>query len=521
MLLHDYVDYHARETPDAEFAVVGDKCISYGEASDQINRVAQAFVASGIEKGTRFAILSNNSVEYVYLYYGASKAGVVLVTLNYRLVPSEWTYIINDAGAEMLFVSRQYQDQIDDIKDELESVKQLVVVGGKSKLGWTDFHDWITDQSTSPPELTISSDDDALQMYTSGTTGLPKGAVLSHNNLTANLAQSAPAIEFQPNDRVLIVMPLYHVAAAWFVFSAIHRGASLYIQEDFVPAETVRALDEDGIQCVVLAPSLIQICLQTVPDIAQRSYPDLRLMVWGASPIAADTLRQALDAFKCEFVEAYGMTELSPIITTMSYADHLRAMAGSPGLIESAGRAITGTEIRIVDEDDIPVANGVMGEIVVRGPQVMKGYWNKPEATAEAIRDGWMHTGDAGTLDDEGYLYIQDRIKDMIVSGGENVYPGVVEKVLFKHPAIADAAVIGVPDEQWGETVKAVVVLGDGQSVSEDEVIDFCRDQMGGFQRPRSVDFIDELPRNSSGKVLKRELREPYWVGHGRRVAGS
>lgn len=174
-----------------------------------------------------------------------------------------------------------------------------------------------------------------------------------------------------------------------------------------------------------------------------------------------------------------------------------------------------------MDEDDNPVANGVMGEIVVRGPQVMKGYWNKPEATAEAIRDGWMHTGDAGTLYDEGYLYIQDRIKDMIVSGGENVYPGMLEKVLFKHPAIADAAVIGVPDEQWGETVKAVVVLGDGKSVSEDEVIDFCRDQMGGFQRPRLVDFIEEIPRNSSGKVLKRELREPYWVGHGRRVAGS
>ena len=521
MLPHDYVDYHARETPEAEFTVTGDQRISYGEANEQINSVAQAIVGSGIGKGTRIAILSNNSVEYMYLYYGASKAGVVPVTLNYRLVPSEWTYIVNDAGAEMILVSRHYQDQIDDIRDELESVKQLVVVGGKSKPGWTDFGDWIADQPTSPPEIAISSEDDAVQMYTSGTTGLPKGVVLTHDNLTANLAQSAPAIDIRQNDRVLIVMPLYHVAAAWFAFSAIHRGASLYIQEDFIPAETVRALDEDGIQCGLLAPVLIQICLQTVPDVARRSYSDLRLMVWGASPIAAGTLRNGLDVFKCEFVEAYGMTELSPIISTMSYADHLRAMAGSPGLLESAGKAITGTEIRIVDEDDNPVANGVMGEIVVRGPQVMKGYWNKPEATAEAIRDGWMHTGDAGTLDDEGYLYIQDRIKDMIVSGGENVYPGMVEKVLFKHPAIADAAVIGVPDEQWGETVKAVVVLGDEKSVSEDEVIDFCRDQMGGFQRPRSVDFIEEIPRNSSGKVLKRELREPYWVGHGRRVAGS
>jgi acyl-CoA synthetase (AMP-forming)/AMP-acid ligase II len=196
-------------------------------------------------------------------------------------------------------------------------------------------------------------------------------------------------------------------------------------------------------------------------------------------------------------------------------------MEGSPGLLQSAGRAITGTEIRIVDEDDNPVANGVMGEVVVRGPQVMKGYWNMPEATAEAIRDGWMHTGDAGTLDDEGYLYIKDRIKDMIVSGGENVYPKTVETVLFTHPVIADAAVIGVPDERWGETVKAVVVLVDGESVSEADVIDYCRDQMGGFECPRSVDFVEVLPRNAGGKVLKRELREPYWEGRGRRVAGS
>ena len=280
-------------------------------------------------------------------------------------------------------------------------------------------------------------------------------------------------------------------------------------------------MDEDRIQCALLVPAVIQACLQAVPDVVERSFSDLRLIVWGASPIAEDTLRMGMDAFKCEFVQAFGMTELSPIATTMGYADHLRAMEGFPELLQSIGRAITGTEIRIVDEDDSPVANGVIGEIVVRGPQVMKGYWNMPEATAEAIRDGWMHTGDAGTLDDDGYLYIKDRIKDMIVSGGENVYPKTVETVLFTHPAIADAAVIGVPDDQWGETVKAVVVLVDGGSVSEEDVIDFCRDQMGGFERPRSVDFIEVLPRNASGKVLKRELREPYWVGHGRRVAGS
>ncbi len=521
MLLHDYVDYHARETPDAEFAVIGDQRVSYGEANDQINRLAQACVDGGIEKGTRVAILSKNSLEYMILYYGASKAGVVPVTLNYRLVASEWAYIINDAGAEMVFAADEYIDQIDDIQADLKTVKKLVAISGTERSGWTDFHDWIADQPSSPPEISISSEDDAVQMYTSGTTGFPKGAVLSHNSLTANLAQTAPAIDIRLNDRLLMVAPMFHVAGAFFAFSANQRGASFYIQPEFNPAEVVRALDEDGIQCALLLPVMIQACVQMVPDAAQRSYPELRIMFWGASPIAAETLRSAMDIFKCEFVQAFGMTELSPVATTMTYADHLRAMDDSPGLVESAGRAITGTEIRIVDEDDNPVPNGTMGEIVVRGPQVMKGYWNRPEETAAAIRDGWMHTGDAGTLDDEGYLYIKDRIKDMIVSGAENVYPKTVETVLFTHSDIADVAVIGVPHEKWGETVKAVVVLRNGSSVSEEDLIEYCRDKMGGFERPRSVDFVEVLPRNASGKVLKRELREPYWKGHGRRVAGS
>jgi acyl-CoA synthetase (AMP-forming)/AMP-acid ligase II len=521
LLLHDYVDYHARETPDAEFAVIGDRRISYGEANDQINRLAQAFVDGGIEKGARVAILSKNSVEYMFVYYGASKAGVVPVTLNYRLVASEWAYIINDAEAEMVYVAGEYIDQIDDIRDDLRTAKKLVAIGGTERSGWTEFYDWIADQPSSPPEVAHSPEDDAVQMYTSGTTGFPKGAVLSQNSLTVNLAQTAPAIDIRPNDRLLMVAPMFHVAGAWVAFSANQRGASLYIQPEFDPAEVVRAMDEDGIQCALLLPVMIQACVQMVPDAAQRSFPDLRLMMWGASPIAAGTLRSAMDIFKCEFVQAYGMTELSPVATTFSYADHLRAMDDSPGLLESAGRAITGTEIRIVDEDDNPVQNGTMGEIVVRGPQVMKGYWNRPEETAAAIRDGWMHTGDAGTLDDEGYMYIKDRVKDMIVSGAENVYPKTVETVLFTHPYIADAAVIGVPHEKWGETVKAVVVLRNGSTVSEDDIIDFCRDKMGGFERPTSVDFIEAIPRNASGKVLKRELREPYWEGHGRRVAGS
>jgi fatty-acyl-CoA synthase len=228
-----------------------------------------------------------------------------------------------------------------------------------------------------------------------------------------------------------------------------------------------------------------------------------------------------MDVFRCDFLQGYGMTETTVVMTMLSPADHRQALAEQPSLLLSAGRAVLGTEVRIVDAHDRPVPHGTLGEIVAHGPQLMQGYWNQPEATAEALRGGWMHTGDAGVMDDEGYLYIHDRLKDMIVSGGENVYPRVVEEVLFQHPAIADAAVIGVPDARWGETVKALVVVRQGMSTTAEELIEFCRDKMGGFERPRSVDFVDVLPRTPSGKVLKRVLREPYWAGQPRRVAGA
>jgi acyl-CoA synthetase (AMP-forming)/AMP-acid ligase II len=265
---------------------------------------------------------------------------------------------------------------------------------------------------------------------------------------------------------------------------------------------------------------MIQALLVMVPDVAERKYEQLRQITYGASPIAEQTLRRAMEVFKCDFAQGYGMTETTAVLTYLFPEDHKRAVREEPGLLLSAGRPVVGTDVRVVDDDDQPVPTGEIGEIIARGPQLMRGYWNLADESAHALRGGWMHTGDAGTMDERGYIYIQDRVKDMIVSGGENVYPRVVEDVLFQHPAIADAAVIGVPDEQWGETVKAVVVLKEGASATDEEIIDFCRGRLGGFERPRSVDFIAVLPRNPSGKVLKRELREPYWKGHGRRVAG-
>ena len=521
MRVHDYLDYHAREHPEADFAVQGERRLTYRQAVAEANRVANAFVSAGLRAGDRVAILSKNSIEYCILYYGAFKAGVVLVPLNYRLAPTEWAYIINDAQAKMLIAAGQYVDAADAVRSELRTVEGLVAVNAAAPAGWADYGQWVADRPATTPDRLIKDDDDIYQMYTSGTTGRPKGAVLTHSAVDANIAQFTVVWKPEPGQRGLIVAPVYHAATAITVFLCVSWGFCLYIQEDFNPGEVVRALSEENIAATTLVPSMIQACLVAVPDVAERRYDNLSRISYGASPIAEETLKRAIETFKCDFGQGYGMTETTAILSYLYPEDHRRALTEKPELLLSAGRPLVGTEARVVDEDDNPVPNGVIGEIVARGPQLMRGYWNLPDESAEALRGGWFHTGDAGMMDDEGYIYIQDRVKDMIVSGGENIYPRVIEDVLFQHPAIADAAVIGVPDEQWGETVKAIVVLRQGATATEEEIIDFCRGKLGGFERPRSVAFVEELPRNPTGKVLKRELREPYWAGHGRRVAGA
>jgi acyl-CoA synthetase (AMP-forming)/AMP-acid ligase II len=499
----------------------GERHLTYREAQDAVNRLANAFVAAGLRVGDRVAVLSKNSIEYVLLYFAASKAGIAVVPLNYRLAAPEWTYILGDAQPRVLIAAGQYLTSIDGFRDKLETVERFVASDASGLAGWESLQDWIAEGRSKPPERHITEAGDTYQMYTSGTTGHPKGAVLTHRAVTANVAQIGHALRLEPADRSLVVTPLFHAGAVPNTFSCVSRGGCLYVQEDFHPSEVVRALSDERICYAVLVPSMIQACLVGVPDAAERSYDSLRLIYYGASPIAEWTLRRAIDVFRCGFVQSYGMTEATQALTFLSPSDHRRGLEEQPKLLLSAGLPAEETEIRIVDGNDTPLPNGALGEIVARGPQLMRGYWNRPEESAEVLRGGWLHTGDIGSKDDAGYLYVEDRLKDMIVSGGENVYPRVVEDVLFLHPAIADAAVIGVPDKRWGETVKAVVVLRAGTTASEEEIIGFCQGKLGGFELPRSVDFVDALPRNPSGKVLKRVVREPYWLGRGRRVTGA
>ena len=517
MRVHEYLDDQAQRQPEADFAICGAARLSYGEALAGANRVAGALVAGGYGRGTRLAILSKNCMEMVLAYFGAFKAGVVPVPLNYRLAPHEWSQIVTDSQAKLLLVDGEFCDAIEALRGDLVGVERFIAIGATARSGWENFDAWAAD----PPatfDREVGEDDDLYQIYTSGTTGEPKGAVLTHRAIVANLDQLAAVASLSPGERYLIVTPLCHAAAMVAMLNCVAWGGTVYLQRDFQPAEVVRALSEERIAGTTLVPTMIRACLADVPDVAERSYNTLRFIAYGASPIAEQTLRRAMEVFGCDFSQRYGTTETT-VLAWLTPEDHHRALAGKPRLLLSAGRPLSGTEIRVVDKDGRPLPSGEIGQFAARGPQLMRGYWNNPEATAEAMRGGWMHTGDAGVIDEEGYVYIQDRAADMIVSGGQNVYPREIEQALSEHPAVAEVAVIGVPDREWGESVKAIVALAQGSSTTAEELIDYCRGRIAGFKRPRSVDFVERLPRTATGKVLKRVLREPYWRGHRRRVS--
>jgi acyl-CoA synthetase (AMP-forming)/AMP-acid ligase II len=377
---------------------------------------------------------------------------------------------------------------------------------------WTEFNAFCQAHPDCPAAAPLDDQQVFYQMYTSGTTGRPKGAMLTHYSVISNAMQSMPLFKdvMGPGKRILVVMPMFHAGATSFVIGGLLSGSAIVIHREFSSRAVAEALSRGNINVVNLVPAMIQAMLDQVPDLSSLDFGTLDVMIYGASPISEITLRRAMEIFDCEFFQGFGQTESSACISILTGRDHRRALESEPQLLKSAGRPLIGTSVRIVDEHGMDLPAGQTGEILMRGPQMMKSYWNMPAATAETIRDGWLHTGDAGCLDDEGYLYVQDRIKDMIISGGENVYSREVENILHFHPAIMDAAVIGLPDEMFGEVVTAVLVLHEGCTLGQAELKEFCRGRLGSYKIPKQLRIVDELPRNSSGKVLKHVLRERF-----------
>ena len=511
--LADIVRRHAAERPEAPALVHAGRTTSYGALDRAASRVANGLVAEGLGRGSRVAHLDKSSDHFFELLFGASKAGAAMVSVNWRLAAPEVQHIVNDARAEILFVGEEFFPVIEKIRDGLTTVRKVVALGARHP-AWEAYEAWRDRHGDGDPMLPASPDDTAVQFYTSGTTGLPKGAELTNRNFSWMMPRWTRTWLLGPGVPNLVCLPMFHIGGAGWGIAGLYAGATNHVTREFVPAEILETIERERIEVIILVPAMILFLVQA-PQIAETDLSSLKLIVYGAAPIPSDLLRQAMKIFPSGFQQVYGLTETTGAITLLPPADHDPNDAKK---LLSCGYAQDGVELRIVGDDGQDLPAGQVGEIAVRSPQVMGGYWNLPDATKRAIQGDWFFTGDAGYLDDKGYLFIYDRVKDMIVSGGENIYPAEVESALFGHPAVADVAVIGVPDPRWGEAVKAVVVKKPGADLREGELIDWARERIAGYKLPKSVDFIDALPRNPTGKILKRELRKPYWGDKQRQV---
>ncbi|HKU94583.1 MAG TPA: long-chain-fatty-acid--CoA ligase [Vineibacter sp.] len=509
----DIVRGHAQRQGATPALVYRGEATDYATLDRRASQVANGLVAAGLKPQGRVAHLDKSEACFFELFFGCAKANGVMVSVNWRLAPPEMLHIINDAEAEILVVGEEYFPVIDKIRSQLTHVRTIIALNGVHP-AFEPFARWRDRQAPSDPLLPIAADDVAVQFYTSGTTGLPKGAQLTNRNLLHLLPSWTPTWHMGPGVRNLVVLPMFHIGGAGWALAGLYAGCTNYVTREVVPLEILGLIQDQQIEVALFVPAIILFLVQT-PQIRETNLASLKLIVYGAAPIPADLLRQAMTIFPCGFQQVYGLTESTGAVTLLPPEDH---DPDDPKKLLSCGYAHKGVELRIVGDDGTACAPNQVGEIAIRSPQVMKGYWKLPEASARAMRDGWLLTGDAGYLDDKGYLFIYDRVKDMIVSGGENIYPAEVESALFGHPAVADVAVIGVPDERWGEVVKAVVVRKPDADVTPAALIAWARERIAGYKLPKSVDFIDALPRNPTGKILKRELRKPYWEGKDRQV---
>ena len=503
----DAVRHHAR-VRGADLAYwTPERTWSFAQLDDASSRIAQGLKSFGIGPGDRVACLTKRTADCVALVLAANKIGAVCMPVNWRLAPPEIEYIVTNGNAALLMLDKAFQLVESQIKTP--SIRKTLVT--------EEFSSWYGEFAARDPDHVADPDDTALQLYSSGTTGLPKGVELTHRNLAVSMMEAVPgAIGYHgAPDVMLNALPTYHIAGVGVALLTASKGGMSVLYPDFDPAGVIAAIGQHRITHSFLVPAMIQFMLQA-PGAAAADYSSLKGISYGASPISEKVLLDAMRTFKCRFMQVYGLTETTGAVTCLPPEDH-DPEGPKRELLRSAGKPIEGVQLRVVDAAGRDCPEGEVGEVWIRTAQNMKGYWADRKATADAHAGDWFRSGDAGYLK-EGYLFLHDRIKDMVVSGGENIYPAEVENALMLHPAVADGAVIGVPDEQWGEAVKACVVLKPGASATEAEIVDFTRSRIAHFKCPKSVDFVAAIPRNPTGKILKRVLREPYWKGKTRRV---
>ncbi|MFN8072642.1 MAG: long-chain-fatty-acid--CoA ligase [Mycobacterium sp.] len=513
--LDDRLAYWAQVKPDEEAIAYLGRSFTWAQFDDRVRRLAGALAARGIGRGDVVAFLDKNHPACVETTLAAASLGAATAIINFRLAGDEIDYVINDCGAKLIIVGKELRDSIDKIRDRLTHVEHVIEVTPEG--GSDDEYEAMLAAATPRGRgADVVPDDVCVIMYSSGTTGNPKGIRLTQANLVAHTL-NAGTFEFDADDKNMVAMPLFHVGGTSYAQFGIHAGIPSIMTREVDGASLAGAILQ-GATRTFLVPAVLAKVMEMGPD-AVKLFSNLRTFVYGASPMPPALLRQALQEFpNTDFVQVYGLTEVCGAVTQLSPEAHRDD--SRPERLTSAGQAADRVEVRIVNPDtleDVPV--GEPGELWFRTPQLMEGYHNKPEATAEAITpEGWFRTGDIGRIDDGGFIFVEDRLKDMIISGGENIYSVEVERALTDHPAVMDAAVFGVPDDKWGESVKAVVELSSGQETTPEELIAWCREKLAHYKCPRSVDIMEVLPRNPTGKLLKKDLRKPYWESRDRAI---
>ena len=502
------IEENCRLHPETICVVDGPTRLTYGDMEQRASRLARVLVSLGVSPGDRVAIFQTNCFQFVEMLYAIAKVGGIIVTLNFRLTGEEAAYILNNSGSKVLLAGDRYAPMLAGIRKDLPALEHCLCMGRE----FPDMVDYEKALASASPEpftcLDRAGDDTACLIYTSGTTGRPKGAMLTHDNVTSLFSEES----FIHAGAILVNVPMYHIAGINTAVSGLHTAQKIVYLAQFEPGLFLETIEKEAIGFTYLVPTMLQAILDH-PDFPRRNLSSLRMIGYGASPMPLELLLRAKRELPTDYTNYFGMTEAMGTISICSPEDHLlqgtpEEVAQKTRRLSGIGRAIAEVDVRVFDDADREVPRGEVGEIVARGRKIMKGYWDNPDASAETLRGGWLHTGDLASMDEDGYLYLQGRKKDMIIRGGENIYPVEIEAGLENSPKVAECAVIGVPDSYWGEIVKAVIVLKPGETASAEEIIDYCKQHLASYKKPAVVEFRNSLPRNAMQKVLKTALRD-------------
>jgi long-chain acyl-CoA synthetase len=512
MTIGDLLVRNAHKFPEKPAVVSEEVTLTFRALNERVNRLADFLVSAGLVKGDRVGVVVHNGHQFIEIYFAVAKTGGIFCPYNNHVRSEELRELIQYSSPKFLFLDRDFGDMIAGLRPALGSVQHFVCLQKPEWAGMEDYENSILSRKIDEPASKIMEDDVLSIIFTAGTTGKPKGAMRTHRHLMSDAIASAIDLRVEYDERVLVTFPMYHVAAEDNIVRHFFMPNTIYIKKEggFNPAEVLDYISKERITRCQFVPTMIHSLLQ-IPDVKKFDLSSLKLILYAGSPMPAELLRQALQVFPCGFAQLYGQTESGPFTTVLKPEDHIvNGSASDLGRLASSGKPALNYEIRIVDENDKDVAVGEVGEIIGKSEAMTIGYWQMPEATAEKLRGGWLRTGDLGRFDEEGFIYIVERKNDMIISGGVNIYPREVEEVLYRHPAVSEVSVIGIPDEHWGEIVKAAVVLKEGAKATDAELIAFCGENLAGYKKPKTIDFWKELPKSPQGKILKKEIRTHY-----------